>query len=309
MQGAACSNEQEVSLSARPFEFMMNALRLKDGFELMRFQEPHRLDPGPHPAAMAQAEAQGLLARDLARAWPTEKGLTSSATCRRSFCKTEAALQFGPCQPTCSSDSTVAFIEREVAIDLTSCSATLRPSSCRGFACRVSPDRRRITVFVRRIKRPSCLRCPEPRPWLPFTACLKPKRPFRSKATRSACRLRQPKTRLPSNTTASVFWMALFKSDSTAISAKPTCRSSQGRWCESFSPKWCSNKRPALEQASPFQGQPRRSVCIAGLRNCFEGRCANALATCHRWHPQHRLSVSGPVCRPSACSPDLPVLQ
>jgi len=48
------------------------------------------------------------------------------------------------------SDSTVAFIEREVAIDLASCSATLRPSSCRGFACRVSADRRRITVFVRR---------------------------------------------------------------------------------------------------------------------------------------------------------------
>lgn len=48
------------------------------------------------------------------------------------------------------SDSTVAFIEREVAIDVASCSAHLRPSSARGFAGRVSPDRRRITVFVRR---------------------------------------------------------------------------------------------------------------------------------------------------------------
>lgn len=47
-------------------------------------------------------------------------------------------------------DSTVAFIEREVAIDIASRSAALRPSACRAFACRVSPDRQRITVFVRR---------------------------------------------------------------------------------------------------------------------------------------------------------------
>jgi hypothetical protein len=48
------------------------------------------------------------------------------------------------------SDSTVAFIEREVAIDVASCSADLRPSACRGFACRVAPDRQRMTIFVRR---------------------------------------------------------------------------------------------------------------------------------------------------------------
>jgi len=48
------------------------------------------------------------------------------------------------------SDSTVAFIEREVAIDVASCSADLRPSSARGFAARVSPDRQRMTVYVRR---------------------------------------------------------------------------------------------------------------------------------------------------------------
>lgn len=48
------------------------------------------------------------------------------------------------------SDSTVAFIEREVAIDISSCSASLRPSACRAFACRVAPDRQRLTLFVRR---------------------------------------------------------------------------------------------------------------------------------------------------------------
>ncbi len=47
-------------------------------------------------------------------------------------------------------DNIVAFIEREVAIDLASVSAGHHPSSCRGFACRVAPDRQRLTLFVRR---------------------------------------------------------------------------------------------------------------------------------------------------------------
>jgi hypothetical protein len=52
--------------------------------------------------------------------------------------------------PALLSDSTVAFIQREVAIDVASCSPQLRPSACRGFACRVAPDRQRLTIFVRR---------------------------------------------------------------------------------------------------------------------------------------------------------------
>jgi hypothetical protein len=47
-------------------------------------------------------------------------------------------------------DRTIAFIEREVAIDVAACSADLRPSSARGFAARVSADRQRLTVHVRR---------------------------------------------------------------------------------------------------------------------------------------------------------------
>lgn len=47
-------------------------------------------------------------------------------------------------------DRIVAFIEREVAIDVASCSADLRPSSARGFAARASHDRQRLTVYVRR---------------------------------------------------------------------------------------------------------------------------------------------------------------
>lgn len=52
--------------------------------------------------------------------------------------------------PLLLNDRIVAFIEREVAIDVASCSADLRPSSARGFAARASSDRRRLTVYVRR---------------------------------------------------------------------------------------------------------------------------------------------------------------
>ena len=74
MQGQAMSNDNEVNLSARPFEFMMNALRLKDGFELQRFAERTGLTLASIQTPLAEAEAKGLLQRDLARAWPTDKG-------------------------------------------------------------------------------------------------------------------------------------------------------------------------------------------------------------------------------------------
>ena len=74
VQGLACSNETEVALKARAFEFMMNALRLKDGFELLRFAERTGLTLASIQQPLAEAEAKGLLQRDLARAWPTDKG-------------------------------------------------------------------------------------------------------------------------------------------------------------------------------------------------------------------------------------------
>jgi len=73
-QGQACSNETVISLKARPFEYMLNALRLKEGFELARFTERTGLPITSIQQAMQEAEAKGLLARDLQRAWPTEKG-------------------------------------------------------------------------------------------------------------------------------------------------------------------------------------------------------------------------------------------
>jgi coproporphyrinogen III oxidase-like Fe-S oxidoreductase len=74
LQGQACSNDTPVSLTERPFEFMMNALRLKDGFELERFAERTGLTLASIQQPLAEAEARGLLQRDLHRAWPTERG-------------------------------------------------------------------------------------------------------------------------------------------------------------------------------------------------------------------------------------------
>src|SRR4051812_48585923 len=47
-------------------------------------------------------------------------------------------------------DAMVVFIEREVAIDLAASNAALRPSTARGYGARVSPDRRRVNVFLKR---------------------------------------------------------------------------------------------------------------------------------------------------------------
>jgi putative oxygen-independent coproporphyrinogen III oxidase len=73
-QGEACSNETEISLKARAFEYMLNALRLKEGFELARFTERTGLALPSIQQALQQAEDKGLLARDLNRAWPTAQG-------------------------------------------------------------------------------------------------------------------------------------------------------------------------------------------------------------------------------------------
>ena len=67
-------SENEVSRAELPFEFMLNALRLKDGFELAHFSERTGLALTAIQAPLQEAERQGLLARDFHRAWPTERG-------------------------------------------------------------------------------------------------------------------------------------------------------------------------------------------------------------------------------------------
>ena len=57
-----------------PFEFMLNALRLKGGFELARFTERTGLALSALEPGLCEAERRGLVERDLRRVWPTERG-------------------------------------------------------------------------------------------------------------------------------------------------------------------------------------------------------------------------------------------
>jgi len=70
----AITQDDEVARNQLPFEFMLNAARLKDGFELMRFGERTGLSLAALQRGLDEAERQGLIARDFARVWPTERG-------------------------------------------------------------------------------------------------------------------------------------------------------------------------------------------------------------------------------------------
>jgi putative oxygen-independent coproporphyrinogen III oxidase len=76
LQGRAVSNEHEVARRDLPLEFMMNALRLKDGFALASFGERTGLPPSALQQALAAACARGLLALERDGNWvrPTPRG-------------------------------------------------------------------------------------------------------------------------------------------------------------------------------------------------------------------------------------------
>src|SRR5204863_2473023 len=71
---ATLAREFTVPPAELPFEFMLNALRLVDGFPLALFQERTGLPLGVVIRQFEDAEKRGLLERDLQRARPTERG-------------------------------------------------------------------------------------------------------------------------------------------------------------------------------------------------------------------------------------------
>jgi len=73
--GTAVAQSDEVALADLPFEFMLNAMRLKAGFTLMQFGERTGLAFTAIQRALEEAERKGLVERDLSRVWPTERGL------------------------------------------------------------------------------------------------------------------------------------------------------------------------------------------------------------------------------------------
>lgn len=72
--GAPVQQENQVMLSELPFEFMMNALRLTDGFEPALFAERSGLQLATIEPALRQAEADGLLALSHDKIRPTLQG-------------------------------------------------------------------------------------------------------------------------------------------------------------------------------------------------------------------------------------------
>jgi putative oxygen-independent coproporphyrinogen III oxidase len=74
LAGNPIAQEEEVARADLPFEFMLNALRLKDGFALQDFVDRTGLPLSAIEAPLKEAQARGLVERDLARVKPTERG-------------------------------------------------------------------------------------------------------------------------------------------------------------------------------------------------------------------------------------------
>jgi oxygen-independent coproporphyrinogen-3 oxidase len=75
LAGVAVARSEEVALADLPFEFMLNTLRLKEGFPLALFGERTGLAITAIQRGLEEAERKGLLDRDLRHVWPTERGL------------------------------------------------------------------------------------------------------------------------------------------------------------------------------------------------------------------------------------------
>ena len=74
VQGAPVQSEHEAGCDELPFEFMMNALRLNEGFEATLFQERTSLPLLTIRRELEEAERRGLLFRDHQRIAPTRLG-------------------------------------------------------------------------------------------------------------------------------------------------------------------------------------------------------------------------------------------
>jgi len=74
LKGEPATQHEEVSREELPFEYMLNALRLKEGFSLADYMARTGLAMTSIQKGLVHAEAKGLLVRDLAKVRPTEKG-------------------------------------------------------------------------------------------------------------------------------------------------------------------------------------------------------------------------------------------
>jgi oxygen-independent coproporphyrinogen-3 oxidase len=66
--------EKVIPAAELPFEFMLNALRLVQGFDVKLFSERTGLAISVVESRLAAAESKGLLERDWKRIQPTQRG-------------------------------------------------------------------------------------------------------------------------------------------------------------------------------------------------------------------------------------------
>jgi len=74
LAGQPVAQHHEVPLEDLAFEYLLGALRLKDGFALADFMERTGLAMTRVQKGLREAEARGWIARDWTRVWPTPKG-------------------------------------------------------------------------------------------------------------------------------------------------------------------------------------------------------------------------------------------
>ena len=75
LAGQAVAQDSEISRADLPFEFMLNAMRLPEGFALQDFTQRTGLPLSAIEPGLALADARGLIERDLAHVRPTSRGL------------------------------------------------------------------------------------------------------------------------------------------------------------------------------------------------------------------------------------------
>ena len=90
MAGEPITQSDEVSRADLPFEFMLNALRLKEGFALQDYMERTGLALTSIQKGLKEAERLGLIGRDWTRVWPTEKGFDFLSDLQALFLPTSA---------------------------------------------------------------------------------------------------------------------------------------------------------------------------------------------------------------------------
>ncbi|MBU3712657.1 MAG: oxygen-independent coproporphyrinogen III oxidase-like protein [Limnohabitans sp.] len=93
LAGQAVAQSDEVARKDLPFEFMLNALRLREGFELTQFSERTGLPLSAIQKALAEAETKGLVTRDFQRVTPTERGFDFLSDLQEIFLPSASTIQ------------------------------------------------------------------------------------------------------------------------------------------------------------------------------------------------------------------------